>query len=1000
MVHAFRKLPITVAVLREIKIGKKIQAIKRYFQNDTSCIIGQKATLIIKKWRDMVYEYQQQRVQNSMSQQAMEEQPVEPLPLQQVANTRLQEKLPPSQPFQQLQIQQNIFNQQPAVNSPTFPHPHSQYESLSHNDFLVQKEQEERNQRRNQMLDILNDQQSCDINQNSGDKLKLILKQKALFKGVSSNGMTEEDGRRQDGDWNQQQRDDHRFFSVPQDSCGDTYSQVNPDHLRAPIPKNEMEMQKILDRMHPLILYRLTLVKIDKRVSEGKIQFRSEPLKSNEKFNQTQRENKICPVFYQKLPDSQIPQMPLKEGPVVADTDGSNKDLVEVSTEISCAQIITTLEDHEDCSDQALLQNANLFILQKLKVFLSDFPKNFLENSDIIKQTLNLLEFKLQGQVLECPTPPLNDSEIEGLVFQVQKLFYELLIENYLCNKPNVMSILTSNGGLSQMSPLQKKTLYQDAKDFYFNSNQLGQLDAYQNDPSLDNPMNFAYPQAIIGPTGIMDFQGDLQLQQAYQNALQGSMLGAQPHMHPQIVQQRSLKNFRTVPCRLYHGPQGCTRGDQCHFIHDPIYQGIDIPKEILLKTRQDNSSKYGSMQPVPHGIAAGSQVTQLPAFVSGQIQTTSSLIQPTLIMPPPPPSIPPPYQSIDEVQKQIEINDHSHKSQQKASQVNPHLTEGKPLMQSTTYVQNLNTLQNMVKMETQLGTHILPPPVWTPQQAHILQSHPYFDPNFTNYIQQQDSLKRQQHSQYLLMMLSQPQQQQAAVVASTSTPLFTQQPQNALHPLYQQQKQMSDQETQEAHRRLLEQIKEEKEKKKLRFLQKQMKKEKLEKQTAQGESNAEPGKMVSDIKKEGSPDKKKDSKAVKKEDDKRDREHERAREREKDREKDRERDRERARERDREREREKERERERDRERDRHREYDRGRDRDRERDYRDRDRDRHHHSERSDHHRGDHHPSSTHKSRDGESRSRSRSNSRSKGSKSSSSYTRIEDRITKRRRR
>ncbi len=27
-------------------------------------------------------------------------------------------------------------------------------------------------------------------------------------------------------------------------------------------------------------------------------------------------------------------------------------------------------------------------------------------------------------------------------------------------------------------------------------------------------------------------------------------------------------KNIRTVPCRNYHGPQGCTRGDYCHFIH------------------------------------------------------------------------------------------------------------------------------------------------------------------------------------------------------------------------------------------------------------------------------------------------------------------------------------------------------------------------------------------------------------------------------------------------
>ena len=33
----------------------------------------------------------------------------------------------------------------------------------------------------------------------------------------------------------------------------------------------------------------------------------------------------------------------------------------------------------------------------------------------------------------------------------------------------------------------------------------------------------------------------------------------------PQFI---NPKNYRIVPCRLYHGPTGCTRGDFCHFIH------------------------------------------------------------------------------------------------------------------------------------------------------------------------------------------------------------------------------------------------------------------------------------------------------------------------------------------------------------------------------------------------------------------------------------------------
>jgi hypothetical protein len=40
--------------------------------------------------------------------------------------------------------------------------------------------------------------------------------------------------------------------------------------------------------------------------------------------------------------------------------------------------------------------------------------------------------------------------------------------------------------------------------------------------------------------------------------------------MGPQPMNPR---NYRIVPCRLYHGPSGCTRGDFCHFIHAIGYE-------------------------------------------------------------------------------------------------------------------------------------------------------------------------------------------------------------------------------------------------------------------------------------------------------------------------------------------------------------------------------------------------------------------------------------------
>ena len=42
-----------------------------------------------------------------------------------------------------------------------------------------------------------------------------------------------------------------------------------------------------------------------------------------------------------------------------------------------------------------------------------------------------------------------------------------------------------------------------------------------------------------------------------------------------QVKQPIKAQNFRTVPCRNYHGQQqGCSRGDSCHYIHAQGFEG------------------------------------------------------------------------------------------------------------------------------------------------------------------------------------------------------------------------------------------------------------------------------------------------------------------------------------------------------------------------------------------------------------------------------------------
>ena len=53
---------------------------------------------------------------------------------------------------------------------------------------------------------------------------------------------------------------------------------------------------------------------------------------------------------------------------------------------------------------------------------------------------------------------------------------------------------------------------------------------------------------------------------------------GIDPRMFMESAQRMNLHKYKTKPCRNYHGTTGCTRGENCFFIHDPNYKGREIP--------------------------------------------------------------------------------------------------------------------------------------------------------------------------------------------------------------------------------------------------------------------------------------------------------------------------------------------------------------------------------------------------------------------------------------
>ena len=87
--------------------------------------------------------------------------------------------------------------------------------------------------------------------------------------------------------------------------------------------------------------------------------------------------------------------------------------------------------------------------------------------------------------------------------------------------------------------------------------------------------------------------------------------------------------NYKTVPCRLYHSPIGCARGEFCHFIHDQEYQGKELPPELWKNKRKRHESSGPSYYP-PYS----SKMMPFPMIPSPYMYGPPPMGQPPMRMP------------------------------------------------------------------------------------------------------------------------------------------------------------------------------------------------------------------------------------------------------------------------------------------------------------------------------------------------------------------------------
>lgn len=69
----------------------------------------------------------------------------------------------------------------------------------------------------------------------------------------------------------------------------------------------------------------------------------------------------------------------------------------------------------------------------------------------------------------------------------------------------------------------------------------------------------------------------NLQQQQLQNNNNNKNKSNLDQRMIMESAQRMNVAKYKTKPCRNYHSSIGCTRGDNCFFIHDPNFKGREI---------------------------------------------------------------------------------------------------------------------------------------------------------------------------------------------------------------------------------------------------------------------------------------------------------------------------------------------------------------------------------------------------------------------------------------
>ena len=119
----------------------------------------------------------------------------------------------------------------------------------------------------------------------------------------------------------------------------------------------------------------------------------------------------------------------------------------------------------------------------------------------------------------------------------------------------------------------------------------------------VTNPVNLPnlnYPQFdpnLAALNQINNYQQQIQNNNSINNNMHHKSNFDQ-RMIMESAQRMNVSKYKTKPCRNYHSSTGCTRGDNCFFIHDPNFKGREIQNFDPRNYERDFPIQIGGFMP------------------------------------------------------------------------------------------------------------------------------------------------------------------------------------------------------------------------------------------------------------------------------------------------------------------------------------------------------------------------------------------------------------------